>query len=166
MEGLFGPPNQATCPSPPGDCKEAVFKPDIVPPTPGPKSPRARAIFNHLYGSNSYRYVKLAYDDNTGGFRDMADSYLFPDGINLVASVRLERLRMLINGYAGINFAGLRTEIRRLMGKEVPVPPGGVLDIEERHAIKSTRAWRNLVDSKFSIVSEKIAVKGDLEIPV
>ena len=166
VDGRYGPPYQASCPSPPGNCKEAVFKPDITPPTPGPKSPRAREIFNHLYGNNSYYYVKPAYDDNVGGFRDMADSYLIPDGINLIASIRLERLRVLINGYSGSRFSNLRSTVRKLMGKELPPPSGGVLDAEERHEIRSTRAWRELVETKFTIASEQSAIKTDLEIPI
>jgi hypothetical protein len=164
MDGRYGPPFLAHCPVPAGGCKEAVFDPNMPPP--GPKSPRAREIFNFLYGNNSYPYVKPAYDTNAGGFRDMVDSYLVPDGINLEASVRLERLRMLITAYTGVNFADVRSKIRKMVGKELPAPPGGVLDAEETREVQGERTWRELVESKFPVAAERSAIKTELGIPI
>jgi hypothetical protein len=119
-----------------------------------------------LYGNNSYPYVKPAYDTNAGGFRDMVDSYLVPDGINLEASVRLERLRMLITAYTGVNFADVRSKIRKMVGKELPAPPGGVLDAEETREVQGERTWRELVESKFPVAAERSAIKNELGIPI
>src|SRR5262249_13199166 len=59
----------------------------------GPTAPRARAIFEFLYGSATYPFVKPAYDGNVAGFRERVDNYLFPDGINLTLSGTLTALR-------------------------------------------------------------------------
>jgi len=163
MDGRYGPPFQANCPLPAGGCKEVFFDPNMLPP--GPKSPRAREIFNFLYGNNSYAFVKPAYDTNAGGFRDMVDNLLVPDGIDLIASVRLERLRMLINGYAGADFPGTKSKIRKMAGTELPAPPGGALDAEELREIRGNREWRDLVEKKFP-AGERNDIKRELGIPL
>ncbi|HEY4336672.1 MAG TPA: hypothetical protein VGM89_12260 [Puia sp.] len=163
-QGDFGPPNQMNCPPPAGNCKEAAFDPSMPPP--GPQSPRARAIFDHMYGTNSYDYVKKDYDANTGGFRDVVDHWLIPDGINLIASVRIERLRMLVTAYAGANFADTRSKIAKMMGNELPAPAGGAMDGDEKHEITSNRAWRELVEAKFTVPAERTTIKGELGIPL
>jgi hypothetical protein len=47
MDGGFGPPDKPICPVPANGCRPAVVDPTMA--APGPKSPRARAIFKHLY---------------------------------------------------------------------------------------------------------------------
>lgn len=172
MDGRFGPPNQGTCPPlttpltgvcPTSGCRDTAFRPELPPP--GPKSCRARAIFeNHLYGSTTYPFVKPAYDNNTGGFRDAVDNYLIPDGINLMVSVRLEALRALIEGFSGSGFAALRTNVQAFMGVGA-APPLGVLDTDERNAIRNSRAWRNLLDRKITNLANRAQLKTDLGIP-
>jgi hypothetical protein len=119
-----------------------------------------------MYGTNSYDYVKKDYDANTGGFRDVVDHWLIPDGINLIASVRIERLRMLVTAYAGANFADTRSKIAKMMGNELPAPAGGAMDGDEKHEITSNRAWRELVEAKFTVPAERTTIKGELGIPL
>jgi hypothetical protein len=76
--------------------QNATYDPTLTPP--GPKSPRARAIFDHLYGSVTYPAIKAAYDNNTDGFRDEVDNTLVPDGINVILSGPLAELRRIIDG--------------------------------------------------------------------
>ena len=109
MDGRFGPPDRAICtPADGPDCKDATYDPTMTPP--GPKSPRARAIFGILYGSVTYPDIKAAYDNNTDGFREEVDNTLVPDGINLILSGSLAELRKVIETSFRIF---LRPECRR-----------------------------------------------------
>jgi hypothetical protein len=158
-DGGFGPPDKATCPSPPGDCKVAEVDPTM--PAPGPKSPRARAIFEHLYAT--YDYVQPDYDNNTAGFRDEVDQYVIPDGLNLIVSVRLERLRELIAGFTGANFPAFRAKVQAFTGIG-PAPPDGALSLEEMAQIKGNRAWRDLVNKHVPGAANRATIKNDLGI--
>ena len=173
MDGRFGPPRTATCPAPSTPttnpcpsvsptCFSTAFRPDLPPP--GPKSCRARKIFaDQLYGSTTYPFVKPAYDDNTDGFREQVDSYLIPDGINLVVSVRLESLRALLAGFSGSGFAALKTQVEGFMGTGA-APPVGALDAGEKNEIVRNRAWRDLVDRSFSNTGERAQITSVLGI--
>ena len=163
MDGRFGPPFQSACPAPPNGCREARFDPTI--PLPGPKSPRAKAIFDHLYGSVTYPFVKPAYDNNEAGFRTEVDNYLIPDGINLLVSERLEVLRGVIESFLGLRFNALRNRVQAFMGAVAPAPAQGVLDAEERAFIANSRAWRALLDRKISSRTNRTLLKTDLGIP-
>jgi hypothetical protein len=131
-------------------------------PAPGPKSPRARAIFQHLY--DDYDYVQPAYDNNTDGFRDEVDQYVIPDGLNLIVSVRLEALRKLVAGFDGSNFPDFRAKVQAFTGIGPP-PPEGEFTIDDRAAIASSRAWRDLVNAKVPGAAHRAAIKTDLGIP-
>jgi hypothetical protein len=122
----------------------------------GPKSPRARKIFEHLYGSPTYDFVLPAYDGNVGGFRDAVDAYLIPDGINLIVSTRLEQLRGWIEGYSGVAFALHQAQVQSLF-------TGTTAD--ERREIAGNRSWRDLVERKYAAGAERTAIKTDLGIP-
>jgi hypothetical protein len=165
MDGRFGPPDQATCPAGPvGTCYEAWFDPSLTPP--GPKSWRARQIFLLLYNSpGTYSFVKEQYNSDPD-FRMQVDNYVYPDGINLIASVRMERLRAIIEAYGGADFATLQTQVKQYMGTAVPAPAGGALDNDEMTQIKNNRAWRDLVERKVTVVADQLTLKGDLGIPV
>jgi len=160
MDGSFGPPDKAICPVPAGKCKPAVVDPDM--PGPGPKSPRARAIFKHLY--EDYDYVKPAYDENTDGFRDAVDAYVMPDGINLILSGRLERLRKVIEEYEGSDFLAFREAVDGFIGVG-PTPPEGVLTARERAQITGNQAWRDHVEENVPNAAEQKLIKSDLGIP-
>jgi hypothetical protein len=121
----------------------------------GPKSPKARAIFEHMYGSPTYPFVLPAYDRNVGGFRDAVDAYVVPDGINLIVSTQLERLRAMIEGYRGARFARHRARVQALFAAASP---------EERREIAGNRAWRDLVERKYA-GAERTAMMTDLGIP-
>jgi hypothetical protein len=161
MMGDHGPPD-GTCPSPPGDCKSTVFDPSL--PAPGPKSPRARAIFQHVYGSTAYPFVKPNYDDNVDGFRDAVDSYLIPDGINLIASIRLDALREHIENWNGTGFATFRADVQGFLGVGPVVTPH-VLNAEDRQEVVRNRAWRDLVERKVRPAVQQRTIKTDLGIP-
>lgn len=161
LDGTFGPPDRAGCPTPPGNCRPTAVDPSM--PAPGPKSPRARAIFDHLY--QIYPFVKSDYDNNVDGFREAVDRYVWPDGINLIVSPRLDRLQQLISGWNGTNFAGLRTEVRRFAGVG-PAPAGGRLNPQDQQEISNNRAWRDLVEEKVPDPGERRTLKTDLGIPL
>jgi len=163
MDGRYGPPNSPTCPGAPAGCYSTAYDPAMAPP--GPKSPRARVIFDHLYGSASYPFVRPAYDNNTGGFREQVDNYLIPDGINLSASGRLDALRSLIEGWSGVDFPAFRIQVQAFMGVG-PAPAAGVLTADERDDISHERAWRDLVERKVTDPTQQSQIKGDLRIHV
>ncbi len=155
MDGRYGPPDKGVCPSASPGCLETAYNPSMPPP--GPKAPRARAIFEHLYGANLYQYVKENYDKNTDGFRTAVDNYLVPDGINLIVSLRLEALREVIQDYGFFSsFAVLRA---RVLAKKAKLLPA---DLEE---IRTNQAWRDLVDRKVTDDEERHIIKSDLGIP-
>ena len=109
----------------------------------GPKSPRARAIFNHVYGSPTYPFVKPAYDTNDNGFRDRADNYLFPDGINLTLSPQLADLRREVESYTGVvaDYPAKRAAI---------VAKYALCAAPDQGEVHNNRDWRDLVESKFT----------------
>ncbi len=107
----------------------------------GPKTPRARAIFNHLYGSSTYPFVKPAYDANTAGFREQVDNYLYPDGINLTLSGNLTALRTEIESYSGSGYSAKKAAVRVRFG---------ACSAADRTEITSNRMWRDLVEEKFT----------------
>lgn len=163
MDGRYGPPDTAVCPVGSAGCFDAVYNPSLRPP--GPKTNRARAIFEHLYNNPiTYPWVKQAYDNNVD-FREQVDNYIYPDGINLMVSIRLEKLRALIEAFTGAGFAALRTTVRQYMGLDVPAPASGVLDNDEKNYIRNSRAWRDLVERKITVRADQLTLKGDLGIP-
>jgi hypothetical protein len=161
MDGRFGPPNGAPCGGAAG-CLDAAYDPTLPPP--GPKSPRARAIFQVLYGSVTYSWVQSNYDDNTAGFREAVDNYLIPDGINLIGSLRLEALRALIEGWAGTGYPAFRASVQAFMGIGA-APAGGVLDPDDRNEVIRNRSWRDLVERKVADTTKQRQIKNDLSIP-
>lgn len=124
----------------------------------GPKSERSRAIFNHLYGSSTYEFVKPDYDGNVSGFRAQVDNYLFPDGINLTLSAKLTDLRTEIEGFTGApgTFAAKKTAI---LAKFAACPPADAAQI------KNNREWRILVEQKFPVLAQCNQIKDALSIP-
>jgi hypothetical protein len=161
-DGRFGPPNLPTAPNP-GDFA-AEFDPTIPPP--GPKSPRANRIFREIYDDTVlYPYCKPNYDANTNHFREQVDSYLVPDGINLILSRQLDRLRSRFDVGVGAGFATFRTQVRAFFGVGPP-PPGGALSPDEKDFISRSRAWRDMVDNLAGATSaQKATLKNDMGIP-
>jgi hypothetical protein len=130
---------------------------------PGPKSPRARTIFDLLYGSSTYPFVQNDYD-NDSAFRQAVDNYLIPDGINLIVSKRLEELRALIEAWGGAGFPAFRASVQAYMGVG-PAPASGAFDASEKAEIHRNRAWRDLVERKVTVPAEQHTIKTDLNIP-
>jgi hypothetical protein len=162
MDGRFGPPDLPTAPNP-GDFA-AEFDPTIPPP--GPKSPRANKIFHETYDDPVlYPYCKPNYDANTNHFREQVDSYLVPDGINLILSRQLDRLRSRFNAGLGASFATFRTQVLAFFGAGPP-PAGGALSPDEKDFISRSRAWRDTVDNLAGATSgQKATLKNDMGIP-
>jgi hypothetical protein len=161
MDGRFGPPDQAA--GGPGGF-DAVFDATIRPP--GPKSPRANRIFHETYDApRLYPYCQPNYDANTNHFREEVDSYLVPDGINLILGARLESLRIqFLAGIAG-NFAVFRTQVQGFFGVGA-APAAGVLSAAEKTFITQSRAWRDQVDNLVGATpAQKAQLKTDMGIP-
>ena len=162
MDGRFGPPNLAVPVSP--DHFRAEFDPREEPP--GPKSPRAKAIFRLMYDDPKlYPFCKPNYDANTNRFREKVDSYLVPDGINLILSPQLEALRVRFTAGVGPSFAIFRAGVRAFFGVGPP-PPGGVLSGPEQDFVTQSRAWRDQVDALAGATgAQKALLKTDMKIP-
>jgi hypothetical protein len=122
----------------------------------GPKAPRARAIFDRLYRSAAYAFVKSAYDANETGFRERVDSYLFPDGINLTLSAELTALRTTLEtavpGHVDLNGAALAARLAACAQADA-------------QQVANNRAWRDLVEAKFANAKERDQIKDVLKIP-
>lgn len=109
----------------------------------GPKAPRARAIFEFLYGSATYPFVKPAYDGNVSGFRERADNYLFPDGINLTLSGTLGALRTEIETGTPVAPAAYAAKETAVVAKY------GACTASDKQEIRNNREWRDLVEAQF-----------------
>src|SRR5262249_22958854 len=133
------------------DDKSTAFDPKLD--NVGPKTPKAREIFRHLYRSTTYQYVEDAYDKNTDHFREQVDNYLVPDGINLIVSVRLEALRDKIEHYGGAGFAAHKGEVQALFD---------LCDGDDKEQIAGNRAWRDLVERKYA-GAQRTDIKGILK---
>ncbi|GFO97055.1 hypothetical protein ig2599ANME_1253 [groundwater metagenome] len=122
----------------------------------GPRSERSRAIFNHLYGSPTYRDIRRHYDKNIAHFRERVNAFIVPDGINLIVSLRLDSLRAAIEAFTGSGFTAHRAAIQALYA---------LCDATDRQEISGSRYWRALVERKYSSSQENL-IKGDLNIPI
>lgn len=140
----------------PGPLRSTAFDPTMD--NRGPKSEKARAIFDHMYGSPTYPWVKPNYDANTNHFREQVDAFIVPDGINLIVSSNLERLRAAIAAFTGAGFAAHRTHILSLYNAATMTP-------EDRREISGNRYWRDLVESKYA-GAQRTTIKNDLHIPI
>lgn len=121
----------------------------------GPKSPKSREIFEHLYNSPTYSYVKRNYDANTNHFREHVNAYVVPDGINLIASPRLDNLRNAIEGYAGAGFPAHSAAVQTLFDATNPL---------DRREIAGNPIWRELVLGKYASI-ERSTILTMLRIP-
>jgi len=145
------------------NAKATEFDPALTPP--GPRAPRARAIFEQMYGSPTYPFMKPAYDGDPV-FRVMVDNFLFPEGINLILSSQLDVLQGLVSAGIVGGFVAFRDKVRAFVGLGPnPPPPGGILDAGERAAIRSSRTWRDLIDVLVATAPQRAAIKSDLGIP-
>src|SRR5262249_26223509 len=90
----------------------------------GPKSRRSRDIFEFLYTEAHalYPFVKEHYDNNTNGFRDKVNDYVYPDGINLILSGKLTQLRTEIESFSGLpaDYPARKTAIQTRYSALVP----------------------------------------------
>jgi hypothetical protein len=159
-EGRFGPPNVQICPVGAVDCFDSTI--DDTMPAPGPKSPRAREIFKHLY--NSYDYVRTAYDNDTSGFRAMVDNYTHPEGLNLNFSRGLDALQGELRKYTAATFPALFTTVKGFMGIGPP-PPAGVLSADEQTEVASQRSWDLLINRVVTVAAHRTSLKTTLKIP-
>ncbi|MDX6529953.1 MAG: hypothetical protein QOH41_2243 [Blastocatellia bacterium] len=140
----------------PGPLRSTAFDPTLS--SRGPKSEKSRAIFDHMYGSDTYPFVKPNYDANTSHFREQVDAFVVPDGINLIVSSNLERLRAAIAAFGGGGFAAHRAHVLALYNAVA-------MTVDDRREISGNRAWRDLVESKYTGVN-RTTIKNDLHIPI
>jgi hypothetical protein len=140
----------------PGPLRSTAFDPTLS--SRGPKSEKSRAIFDHMYGSDTYPFVKTDYDANTNHFREQVDAFVVPDGINLIVSSNLERLRAAIAAFGGGGFAAHRAHVLALYNAVA-------MTADDRREISGNRAWRDLVESKYTGVN-RTTIKNDLHIPI
>ena len=159
-EGRFGPPNLQVCPAGAVDCFDTTI--DETMPAPGPKSPRARKIFEHLYGS--YGYVRTAYDNDSSGFREMVDNYTHPEGLNLNFSRALDALQNEIRAYKPVTFPALFTTVKGFMGIGA-APPAGTLAPDEQTEVASQRSWDLLINRVVTVAAHRTSLKTTLKIP-
>jgi hypothetical protein len=144
------------------NAEPTAFDPTLT--APGPRARRARKIFEQMYGSPTYPFMKPAYDSDPA-FRIMVDNYLFPDGINLILSPRLDRLQALISAGVVGGFPAFRNNVQAFVGLGPnPPPPGGVLDADDRAAVRSSRTWRDLIDALAATAPQRASIKVDLGI--
>jgi hypothetical protein len=108
-----------------------------------------------------YPFCKPNYDNNVGGFREQVDSYLIPDGVNLILSAQLEALRVhFVAGVAG-GFAAFRATVQGFFAV-----PAGSLSASERDYVTGSRAWRDRVDGLAgATAAQKRQLKTDMAIP-
>lgn len=159
-EGRFGPPDVQICPAGAAHCFDTTI--DETMPPPGPKSPRARKIFEHVYGS--YDFVRRAYDNDEHGFREMADNYTHPEGLNLTFSRAIDALQNEIRKYKPATFPALFTTVKGFMGIG-PAPPAGVLSPDEQTEIASQRSWDLLINRVVTVAAHRTSLKTTLHIP-
>lgn len=158
-EGRFGPPD-VQIPPPGPNSLATTIDPTMSPP--GPKSPRARAIFTHVYGS--YTFVRTAYDSNKNGFREMADNYTHPEGLNLNFSPGLDALHQKLRLYTPATFAALETTVKGFMGIGA-APPTGVLSATEQSEIQNERSWGLLLNRVVTTPAHRTSLATTLKIP-
>ncbi|MCK4623494.1 MAG: helix-turn-helix domain-containing protein [Desulfuromonadales bacterium] len=139
--------------NPARDALSSAFNPSMD--NNGPKSERSRDIFDHVYGNPTYPWVKPNYDANTSGFRDQVNAYIVPDGINLIVSDDLANFRNLIAGLPAGPYAAQQAGVQAAFA---------ALNALEEREIRGNRAWRELVESKYS-GSDLDDIKNDLNIP-
>lgn len=124
----------------------------------GPKAPRARAIFEFLYGSATHPFVKPACDGNVAGFGERVDNYLFPDGINLTLSGTLTALRTEIETGTPVAPAAFAAKKVAVLAKFAGCTPA------DRTEISHDRDWRDLVEEKFPGVTAAVPPARQQEI--
>jgi len=129
----------------------------------GPKSQRARDIFEFLYTAMNatYPFVKQDYDNNSHGFRDKVNDYVYPDGINLILSAKLTQLRTEIDTFSGVpaDYAAKKAAIQ---AKYTALVPG--TDDAELREIHGNRDWRDLVEQRFTAPANRTEIKTILGI--
>lgn len=122
----------------------------------GPKSQKARAIFENVYYGAAYQHIRKEYDE-VKAFRNTVNSILVPDGINLVVSPHLEELRKVIQqiGSDKPELGAAKEQVAKLYQKCTP---------EEIQQISGNRAWRDIVEELPEVYQE--VLKQVLNIPI
>ncbi len=125
----------------------------------GPKSPRAREIFEFIYNHPLYSsFTRDNYDRNINHFRERVNNMLVPDGINLVLSTKLQALRSEIESYSGP--ATFFTKRVAILTRYAACSP------DEKLEVRNNRAWRDLVEQIFTLTAHRVIIKIDLKIHI
>jgi hypothetical protein len=107
---------------------------------------RSAGARNELYAMPPF---KAAYDtDMPAGFRELCDTLAGPDGMNLIASPRLDALRATLAG-AVVNAASTAAPVYAALVAAV-TPVATRLDARERQELSRMHSWRLAVDNKVS----------------
>jgi hypothetical protein len=110
----------------------------------GPRNERANAIFAELYAAEPA--LKLAYDANTGGVRELCDTYAHPEGANVGASPKIQALRALFDGPQIVANGTAHAGYTAFLATVVPVAEP--LEANDRDYIDNSRAWRTIIERK------------------
>ena len=136
---------------------------DLTMPPPGPKSPRAREIFNHVF--NSYPAPARGVRQEPGRVPR--------DGGQLHASRRAQpptsrpastRCTCKIRTYAPGTFPALHTTVKGFFGIGV-APPTGVLSADEQAEIQRERSWGLLIGRVVTNPAHRTALAATLKLP-
>jgi hypothetical protein len=128
----------------------------------GPRTRKAREIFKTLYADPA---TKTAYDHNApAGFREMCDLHAAPDGVNLIASPRLQELRAVLRANKPAAPLGGTGDAAYTSLLTAVTPKATALDGKDRTELDSQREWRAVVDDTVMGTSDAVtlAVRGDL----
>jgi len=117
---------------------------DAKQPSKGPRNERAHEIFTELYAAEPA--LKLAYDANTGGVRELCDTYAHPEGANVGASPKIQALRALFNGPQIVANGTAHAGYTAFLATVVPVAEP--LEANDRDYIDNSRAWRGIIERK------------------
>lgn len=116
----------------------------------GPRTKRARTIFEFLYSTDAS--VKTNYDtdvkaigNETYKMRELVDQYVGPESSNLIASVRLQKLRELFYKQATIT-GTKQTDTKYVTFLAAIKDAAENLDDADRQVIASSQEWRIIIE--------------------
>ena len=100
----------------------------------GPRTARSREIFERLYVEDAE--LREAYDQDKGGLRERIDTYVGPEGLNLINSPRLRALEQVFARFEPPVAGGKFQEFKRAVAAAA-----GALDDEDRQAFNLSNEW-------------------------
>ncbi len=124
----------------------------------GPRTPRARAIFDRIYADDVA--LKTAYDANTGGIRERIDAYTGPEGMNPINSPRLQRLRAaffpLPMPVPNASYVAFRTAVQTAAAGLEPA---------DRDVVDSSNDWQRLINQHVTSEDRRAEIRTIIRTP-